>query len=85
MKHFSSPKPWIILSILIVLITLVVAPVMAAGSIEIDWYVIGSGGGSATGGDYTLNGTIGQPVVGLCSGADPVHQLTADLLFPPFI
>ena len=70
MKQLLAPKSWILLSVLIVLLTLVVTPVMAAGIMEIDWYVIGSGGGTATGGNYTLNGTIGQPVVGLSSSAD---------------
>ena len=65
-----TTKPWIVLPVLIVLITLVVTPVMAAGIMEIDRYVIGSGGGTATGGDYTLNGTIGQPVIGSASHAD---------------
>ena len=65
-----KPKLWIVLSVLVVLITLVVTPVMAVGIMEIDWYVIGSGGGTATGGNYTLNGTIGQPVAGLSSSAD---------------
>jgi hypothetical protein len=42
----------------------------------IDWWVIASGGGHAETGAYTLDGTIGQPVVGrdqnagygLCAG-----------------
>lgn len=70
MKQLLAPKSWILLSVLIVLLTLVVTPVMAAGIMEIDWYVIGSGGGSTTNGDYTLSGTIGQPVAGLSSSAD---------------
>ena len=65
-----TTKSWIVLPVLIVLITLVVTPVMAAGIMEIDRYVIGSGGGTATGGDYTLNGTIGQPVIGSANHAD---------------
>ena len=48
----------------------------AEGTPEIDWFFIGSGGGSESGGDYTLDATIGQPLVGesgngdlaLCSG-----------------
>jgi len=64
------PKSWITLTVLICLIILFSTPVMAAGIIEIDWYVIGSGGGSTTGGDYTLSGTIGQPVIGNASHAN---------------
>jgi hypothetical protein len=65
-----TTKPWIVLSVLIVLITLVVTPVMAAGIMEIDRHVIGSGGGTTIGGAYTLNGTIGQPVIGSTSHAN---------------
>ena len=65
-----TPKPWIVLSILVVLICLVALPVLAAQSPGIEWYVISSGGGSTTNGDTTLNNTIGQPVAGL-SSSDP--------------
>lgn len=71
MKRLSTPNQWIILSVLAVLMFLVALPVMAAGTPDIDWYVIGSGGGSTTVGDYTLSGIIGQPVVGLASSGDP--------------
>lgn len=36
----------------------------AAGPYQIDWYTIDSGGGTSSGGPYTLTGTIGQPVAG---------------------
>jgi hypothetical protein len=50
--------------------------VLANGIPTIDWSVIGSGGGHAQAGIYTLDATIGQAVVGtatdtgleLCSG-----------------
>jgi hypothetical protein len=50
--------------------------VLANGPAGIDWDVIGGGGGHTEAGMYTLDGTIGQPVVGmaanggaeLCSG-----------------
>jgi hypothetical protein len=49
---------------------------LANGTSVIDWDVIGGGGGHAEAGIYTLDGTIGQAVVGtatdtgseLCSG-----------------
>jgi hypothetical protein len=65
-----TTKPWIGISVLIVLIILAVTPVMAVGIMEIDRYVIGSGGGTTTAGDYTLSGTIGQPVIGSSSHVD---------------
>lgn len=50
--------------------------VLAAADYEISRYVIGAGGGPARAGDCTLDGTLGQPVVGwsttaaydLCAG-----------------
>jgi hypothetical protein len=37
---------------------------------DIGWWVIASGGAASTGDNITLNATIGQPVVGISSGAD---------------
>jgi hypothetical protein len=34
----------------------------------IDWYLIDGGGGTSSGGTYTLSGTIGQPDAGTSSG-----------------
>jgi hypothetical protein len=34
----------------------------------LDWYTIDGGGGSASGGDYVLAGTIGQPDAGVLAG-----------------
>jgi hypothetical protein len=49
---------------------------LASGSYSINWYVIAGGRGPISAGGYTINSTIGQPVVGvakdtgyeLCSG-----------------
>jgi hypothetical protein len=38
--------------------------ILHAQSYSIDWYTIGDGGGTSTGGVYQLSGTIGQPDVG---------------------
>src|SRR5262245_48273292 len=35
---------------------------------SIDWYTIDGGGGTSTGGVYTVSGTIGQPDAGRMSG-----------------
>jgi len=45
-------------------ILLLISSLSFAQTYEIDWYVIGSGGGSASSSNYAINGTIGQPVVG---------------------
>jgi len=55
---------------------LVAGVAWANGTPSINWWVIGGGGGHAEAGIYTLDATIGQPVVGvatdtgyeLCSG-----------------
>ena len=38
-----------------------------AQTYQIDWYVIGSGGGHSESANYQVNGTIGQPIVGIAS------------------
>jgi hypothetical protein len=48
-----------ILSIIIVMIAL--ASLASAQNYQIDWHVIGSGGGESGSSNYTANGTIGQP------------------------
>ena len=42
----------------------------ATGPYEITWSTIDGGGGTSTGGNYTLSGTIGQPDAGMMSGGD---------------
>ena len=49
-------------AILISLILL--SSVATAQQYSIDWSVIASGGGHSESGSYSLNGTIGQPIVG---------------------
>ena len=41
-----------------------------AQSFSIDWFTIAGGGGTSSGGDFTLNGTIGQPEAGTMSGGN---------------
>jgi len=42
----------------------------AAQSYSIDWFTIDGGGGTSTGGVYTVSGTIGQPDAGHMSGGN---------------
>ena len=46
---------------------MLLASVSAAQNYNIDWYVIASGGGHSESGNYKVNGTIGQPIVGQSS------------------
>jgi hypothetical protein len=45
-----------------------------AQSYSIDWYTIDGGGGTSTGGVYTVSGTIGQPDAGTMSGGNYTLQ-----------
>lgn len=46
----------------------------SAQTYSIDWFTIDGGGGTSSGGAYSLNGTIGQPDAGVMSGG--VYSLT---------
>jgi hypothetical protein len=49
---------------------LVALPFSAAAQYAIDWYTIDGGGGTSSGGPYTLSGTIGQPDAGTLVGGN---------------
>ena len=44
-------------------------PVAPAADYEITWYTLDGGGGTLTGGVYTLDGTVGQPDAGTLIGS----------------
>ena len=72
---------------------LVIATSALAQSYNIDWFTIDGGGGTSTGGVYSVSGTIGQPDAGTMSGGNysliggfwgaviPVQQTGAPTLF----
>src|SRR6266700_6414626 len=43
---------------------------VGAQNYSIDWFTIDGGGGTSTGGVYTVSGTIGQPDAGKLSGGN---------------
>ncbi len=43
---------------------------VSAQSYSIGWYTFDSGGGTSTGGTYTVTGTVGQPDAGVMSGGN---------------
>ena len=45
-------------------------PLAASAQLNIDWFTIDGGGGTSTGGVYSVNGTIGQPDAGKMSGGN---------------
>src|SRR5258708_17972752 len=44
--------------------------VTAHGQYSIDWFTVDGGGGTSTGGLYSVSGTIGQPDAGTMSGGN---------------
>lgn len=49
---------------MILLMLFVIVSTASAQNYQIDWYVIGSGGGHSQSAYYQIDGTIGQPIVG---------------------
>lgn len=51
---------------------LIIGLIIKAGgqTYKIDWYVIGSGGGSSQSSNYRINGTVGQPIIGSATSAN---------------
>jgi len=49
-------------------------PIVSAQTYQIDWYVIGSGGGHSQSSSYQLDGTIGQPIVGTSSSSNYIVE-----------
>ncbi|MGD0350124.1 MAG: hypothetical protein ABSB84_07400 [Verrucomicrobiota bacterium] len=56
----------------IILMALALTPLVAQAqtNCSIDWFTIDGGGGTSTGGVYTVSGTIGQPDAGTMSGGN---------------
>ena len=53
---------------LVIAVTLVAS--VAVGQLTLDWATVDGGGGSSTGGVYSVIGTIGQPDAGKMSGGN---------------
>lgn len=67
-KAFLS-KTWRVVRLRIILTWLALSgAIIHAQNYAIDWYTIAGGGGSSTGGVYSLSGTIGQPDAGGLEG-----------------
>ena len=62
-----SKRKLFLISIALLCCTLIAAGVLTNGTSGIDWWVFGSGGGRASGGEVTLDATLGQPVTGTSS------------------
>ncbi len=56
------------IKVFFIMITLLLLMAIVSGY-EITWWTIDGGGGEVTGGNYVLNGTVGQPDAGKSSGS----------------
>ncbi len=57
------------------LLFVVVCATPALSAYVISQSVIGSGGGSASGGSYSLVGTVGQPAIGIAAGGNYIGEI----------
>lgn len=55
---------------IVVSMTCLLVTVPAVGDYDISWYTIDGGGGTSSGGPYTLTGTIGQPDAAYSAGGE---------------
>ena len=60
--------------LILILIIFLTASIAAAQNYQVDWYVIGSGGGEANSSNYTINGTIGQALADQSQSANYILQ-----------
>jgi len=59
------------LAVLMTLLVVLIAPAASGeGAYVLDWSTIDGGGGTSSGGPYTLTGTIGQPDAAYSAGGD---------------
>ena len=56
------------LLVILVAVLIRLAP-LSAQNYAINWHTVGGGGGTSSGGIYSLSGTIGQPEAGILTGA----------------
>ncbi len=74
--------------ILLSLVSLLLLAAVLDSEAEITWHAISSGGGRSTSGIYTLESSIGQPVLGnpssddLCSGYQCIADDVTKLFLP---
>jgi hypothetical protein len=62
------------LKIILLTVALTALAARAQTNYTIDWYTIDGGGGTSTGGTYSVSGTIGQPDAGTMSGGNYTLQ-----------
>jgi len=68
MKHFTMTGRTTVLVTIALL--LIVSTALALSGYDLSWWTVDGGGGTVSGGSYTLAGAIGQPDVGILAGGD---------------
>jgi len=68
MKHFTMTRQATALVAMALL--LAVSTALARSGYDLSWWTVDGGGGTASGGPYTLTGTVGQPDAGILTGGD---------------
>ena len=70
MRNQRSHSPWSGLSLVLFIILQSAFCLRAWGQYSIDWSTVDGGGGTSTGGVYSVSGTVGQPDAGTMSGGN---------------
>src|SRR5947208_12407277 len=68
-KASKGGMSWTVL-VLVAVLAGFAASRVSAQTYSIDWFTIDGGGGTSTGGVYSVSGTIGQPDAGAMSGGN---------------
>jgi len=68
MKHFTTTSRTTVLVTIALL--LAASTALALSGYDLSWWTVDGGGGTASGGSYTLAGAIGQPDAGILAGGD---------------
>ena len=69
-RGLAQSKTWRFWPVAFCLLTSVLCLPALAQTYSIDWFTIDGGGGTSTGGVYSVSGTIGQPDAGTMSGGN---------------
>ena len=67
-KHLTTTSRTTVLVAIALL--LAVSTALAWSGFDVSWWTVDGGGGTASGGSYTLAGAIGQPDAGVLTGGD---------------
>jgi len=68
MRHFTTTGRTT--ALVAIALLLAVSTALARSGYDLSWWTVDGGGGTTSGGSYTLGGTIGQPDAGILSGGN---------------